>query len=326
MTTTTGGWAERRTTALLLLVVANACWGSAWAVAKIATAELAPSLLAGLRITLATGLFWLVLFWQRSRTGNTVVAQSPASLPLTRREIVQMVGLGVAALGLSYLLIYSGLAMITASDGALMIIGEVIFTTLLAAWVARERLDRRKIGGVVLGSLGVVVLVLSGSNTSAAGGIQRLIGNVMVLAGLFVQASYSVLGAGMSRRSDPATTMAIVYSGGLIIWVPTLIWYASQGALVAVSPTTILSVIYLAAIPSVACNLIWFAVLHFHGASLGAVSLFVQPIIGALLGVVLLGDPVTGGFLAGGALILVALGLLVLEPRRSTAPADTSVS
>jgi hypothetical protein len=51
------------------LVFANIMWGSPYAVVKIALEELPPPLLGALRITLATGLVWLMLLWQ-ARAGS----------------------------------------------------------------------------------------------------------------------------------------------------------------------------------------------------------------------------------------------------------------
>jgi drug/metabolite transporter (DMT)-like permease len=120
----------------------------------------------------------------------------------------------------------------------------------------------------------------------------------------------SVLAAGLSRRAGPIRMAAIIYAGSLLVWVPLLIWYGLRGDLAAVSPAALLSVLYLAAIPSVGCNLIWFFVLRSHGASLGAISLVIQPLVGSALGVAALGDLLTPALLVGGALILGALALL----------------
>jgi drug/metabolite transporter (DMT)-like permease len=109
--------------------------------------------------------------------------------------------------------------------------------------------------------------------------------------------------------------MRIMYACSLLFWVPVFGWYAQHGLLVWPSPLALLCIFYLAAIPSVLCNLIWFAVLRSHGAGIGAVSLFVQPLVGAALGVLALGDPLTGALIGGAALILAALTLLVLQPR-----------
>lgn len=202
----------RRWQAAALLVLTNVLWGSAWPVAKLATAELPAPLLAGYRITVAAGLFWLI--WWRRRAK----AELAAARPIERGAAARIVALGLCSLGLSYLLTYQGVALTRASDGALMIIGEVIFTALLARWLGREPVDRMKLAGIALGSLGVVVLVLNGVvEPGDTGGGARMVGDLLVLGGLFLQALYSVLGAEFTRRHAPITVIALAYSGALAL-------------------------------------------------------------------------------------------------------------
>ena len=63
---------------------------------------------------------------------------------------------------------YWGISLTTATDAVLMIVGEVLFTTVLAAVVASERLGQLRFVGLGLGVVGVVVLFLlhAAANTS----------------------------------------------------------------------------------------------------------------------------------------------------------------
>lgn len=295
-----------------LLVLANVFWGSSHAVAKTTLETFPPPLLAALRFSIASAVLAAVWAWQ-SRDGG-------GDLP-SGRDLLRIAGLGVLSIGVAYLLVYWGISLTTATDAALMIIGEVIFTTLLAALIGGEQVGARRWAGVLLGSAGVGVLVLSGAQPDASGGAAaRAIGDLLVLAALFLMALYSVWGAGLARRMRPLTLLLVVHGGSLLIWVPLLIWYVASGAFPAASPAAWAGVLYLALIPSVLCNLIWFMVLRSSGASLGAISLFVQPVVGVLLGLLVLRDPLTPWLIAGAALIFLGLGLTALGgPKRAPA-------
>src|SRR5262245_33679848 len=117
-------------------------WGSSYAVVKVALEELPPPLLGALRITLATGLIWLVLLWQARRPARSQGRGEDAETwggkglqRIPRRDALKMLGLGVLGLAIDYLLAYWGVSLSTATDASLMIIGEVIFTTLLGVWL-----------------------------------------------------------------------------------------------------------------------------------------------------------------------------------------------
>src|SRR5262249_36249113 len=156
-------------------------WGSSYAVAKVALREIPPPLLGALRVILVTLLLWPVVFWQMRRLG--VAALALPGQTVRRGDLVRLAGLGLIGVGFSYLIDYWGINLSTATDASLMIIGEVIFTALLAAWLAAERLGRRKLLGIICGGFGVTVLVLSNAQDSATSGNGRLhaFGNLLIL-------------------------------------------------------------------------------------------------------------------------------------------------
>ena len=305
-----------RKTAVGLLVFANVLWGSSYVVAKIALEEVPPPLLGALRVILASALLWPLLIW---RTRFDHPATRRLIEPIALGDALRLAGLGLLGVGASYLLDYWGISLSTATDASLMIIGEVIFTALLAAWLVGERLGLRKRAGVLVGIAGVLILVLGNApvGESGAAGWARAAGNGLILACLLCESIYTVLGAGLARKYQPLTVLTLANTGSLLIWLPILAWYYVTGRFPALSLAAIIGIIYLAAITSALCYLIWFSVLRVAGSSVGAVSLFVQPLIGALLGLALLGNPLTAALLAGAALIFAALYLMTVPERAS---------
>jgi drug/metabolite transporter (DMT)-like permease len=211
--------------------------------------------------------------------------------------------------GASYLIDYWGISLSTATDASLMIIGEVIFTTLLGLWLLGERLSRRKLLGIATGIAGVVTLVLGGIGAGAggAGGLARAAGDLLILGGLLGASFYSVLGAGLARNYRPLAMLGYAYAGALLLWAPVLVWYIVSGTFPAVSARAIVGVVYLAVVTSCICQMVWFHVVRFTGANTGAITLFVQPLVGSLLGLLVLREPLTVALVVGGALIFAAL-------------------
>jgi drug/metabolite transporter (DMT)-like permease len=71
-----------------------------------------------------------------------------------------------------------------------------------------------------------------------------------------------------------------------------------------------LALIWLALLGTVVPYLAWFQGLSRVDASVAAVTLFIQPLLGTLLAVVLLGDQLTPYTIAGGLLIICSVYLL----------------
>lgn len=302
---------------VIILVFINILWGSTYGVTKVALEEIPPTLLGALRWITATVLLWIIYFWLTNRTAQTT---GTAVETVTGEDKVRLLGLGLLGIGVAYVIGYFGINLTTATDASLMIIGEVIFTTLFAAWLAHDPLGHSKVIGMGLGALGVVILVL-GHVTGEAGGDQgwlRALGDLMILVTLALQALYTVLGTTLARRYRPMTVLTYVCTGSMFIWVPILLWHVVSGAFpTSLSLNAIGGVLYLAVIASVFCNFVWFSIASRIGAGLSAISLFAQPLVGAFIGLVFLNEPFTGSLVIGAALIFVALYLTTVTPAAS---------
>jgi len=300
--------------AFVALIFINILWGSTYAVTKVALQELSPTLLGVLRFGIGTLLLWLIqlgLAW-----GNRAGVNKSGFEHVPLGDKVRIGGLGVLGVGLAYIFDYFGINLSTATDASLMIIGEVIFTSLLAVWLMNDHMGRWKTLGIALGAIGVAVLVF-GHVTDEPGavdrGVARAIGDLLILCALLCQATYTVLGTGLARKYQPFTVLTYAYTGSLLIWIPIGVWHVATGRIPAtLSFAAWFGVIYLAVIASIFCYFVWFTVSRQFGASMSAISLFAQPLVGALIGLTLLHEPVTGSLLLGGGMIFVALYLTTI--------------
>jgi len=287
---------------LALLVLASAAWGSSYVVAKVALQEISPPLLAALRFSIAAAVLWLIL-----------LARSRTTLP-TRTDAARLIVLGAIGVGANGLLGYWGVSLTTATDAALLIVGEVLFTTLLAVLLIGERLSRLRMAALLVGLLGAIVLILGGAATSTPEAPARALGDLLILCGLAFESAYTVLGTRLSRRYHPLSVLTISLSGSCLVWLPVIAFSARSGISLP-SAGAIAGVLYLAVVTSVACYLVWFGVLRKVGATLGALSLLAQPVVGAALGILLLEEQPTLATLLGGACVVTCLVLASVRVR-----------
>jgi drug/metabolite transporter (DMT)-like permease len=280
---------------IALLVLANALWGSSYVVAKVALEEISPPILASLRFGLAAAVLWLI-----------IAARGGVRLP-SRTDTLRLLALGLLGIAINGVLGYTGVSLTTATDASLLIVGEVLFTTLLAVLLAGERLDRWRGGGLLIGLVGVVILIGGGVSNPVEGAPARGLGDVLILAGLAFEAAHTVLGTRLSIRYQPLTVLTLTLTGSCLVWLPLLGFSAASGELRMPSPRAAAGVLYLALVTGVACYLVWFGVLRRAGATLGALSLMAQPVVGAVLGIWLLGDPVTLSTVIGAVCVVTCL-------------------
>lgn len=296
---------NRSTLALVGMIVTCVLWGSSHAVVKTAIVGQPPLFLAALRMLLATPLLY-ALQWGMRRP-----AVDPGDRwPLFRLSFVAVSG--------SYLVFYAGVNLTLASDVSLLIIGQVLCTALFAALWLGEHMPRLRMVSVAIGTIGVVVLVSGAAGQNSAAAPQRVWGDVLVLLAYACEAYFTVRGAAFLGRNDPLSLLAWMYLASQVVWVPIVVWYVWNGALASFTPATWLAIGYTAAVSSALCYVMWFAGVRVAGATAAAVALLFQPVVGATIGVTVLGDPVTRSFVIGGVCVVVALALSSVVGRTDT--------
>jgi len=307
-----GGAAARgqssRRVAFALLVLGNALWAGTYTAGKIALGELSPVELNALRFTLAALLLLPVLVRQRHR------------VPLDRRSLLTLAQLTLLGFVLNKAFEYAGLALSTAADVALLIATESLFTALLSWTILRERATRASIAALVIGLAGAYLVIERGFVPGLGGaGSTRVLGDLLVILSLLVESGYTIAGKTALAKLPPLLLTSVSIAGSLFIWVPAGLVAVSRGGWPHMTLVGWVAVLYMAAIATVVGYWLWFRALATVDASAAAPTLFIQPLLGALLAVWILGDVLTWATLLGGALIMGSLALVV---RSSRQPAD----
>jgi drug/metabolite transporter (DMT)-like permease len=172
------------------------------------------------------------------------------------------------------------------------------------------RLSVRGIVGIAIGLAGVAVLV----NPGASG---ELAGMVVVLCGSFAWASGSIYATRADRPDDPLLGVALqMLCGGLVLAVMGAGQW-SRVDLAAVSTRSALSLVYLILVGSVVAYTAYGWLLHNAPPTLVATYAYVNPVVAVLLGTLLADETLSARTLAGGAVIVVAVVLIVTAKPRA---------
>jgi drug/metabolite transporter (DMT)-like permease len=325
-TTSTGGQAQASAAAhaaphgaqrgaVATLVLANTLWASTYVAGKVALRDLSPVELNAARFTIAALLLAPVLI------------RHHREIPRDRATLLTLARLILLGWVLNKLFEYVGLALSTASDVALLISTESIFFAVISWIFLRERVTRAGVWALALGLAGAYLIVERGLAPSldGPGGGARILGDLLVVLSLLFEAGYSAGGKAALAQLPPLLFLAITITGSLVIWIPAGLIAVVRAGPPHLAPAGWLSLLYMAAISGVAGYWLWFRALRTIDGSAAAPTLFIQPLLGAALGIWLLHDAISWATLAGAALILLSI-LLVVRAQRRPSPASPASS
>lgn len=286
----------------MLLVVAQAFWAGSYVAMKFAGDAMPVGSVVVYRYGIATlGYLFLLPF---------------VGLPrFERRDWLLVIVLGAVNFALSPTLQVMSLQYTRATDVSILIGLEPVITVVLAGLFLREHLDKRLIGAMLLGLVGV--WVLSDVNATADVAVRnRLWGNLLFLGSILCEAAVTVSGGRLARMYSPLGTVAAMKAIGFLT---ACVVYGPD--VLATDPSsydrmTWAALIYLGLLSSLVSYGVWYFVLGKIRVSQAAPSLFVQPVIGAALGWLILDEHLGVRTWAGGALILGSLAWGQLISRR----------
>ena len=291
--------------ALLLIYVV---WGSTYLAIKVNVETLPPMLSGGIRFLVAGGILYLLLLARHGAGGTRV----------TRRELAACVVAGAV-------LLVGGVGMVMVAETRISSSLAAIIASSIALWivilrlVSRERIARATVGAALVGFGGVALVVAPGAGTDAS-----LVG---VLISLGSSVSWAV-GSFLSRRAplprDPflATAIEMLAGGVILLALGLATGEAADLDLGAVSGRSVAGLAYL----SIAGSLVSFSayvwLLRHVPISKVVTHQYVNPLVAVLLGWALLSEEITAVMLAGAALIVGSVAVVV---RRESGTARDAV-
>jgi drug/metabolite transporter (DMT)-like permease len=221
---------------------------------------------------------------------------------------------------IQFLLQFHGLAMTTVSHAALMVGAMPVLLAAAAAMFAGERLD--PIGWVALcaSTVGAGMVVLGGSHARSGNETPTLAGDLLVIASLITALAWILLSKKLLQtHSAPVVSAYTILSGTLMLlaidFAPALAAPFTHRRIALPPVAGIGTRAWIAlAISGVLCTatttLLWNWGIHHVPASRAGVFLNIEPALGSILGVELLGERLGSYAWLGGALIIGAAVVL----------------
>lgn len=248
-------------------------------------------------------VFLLPLAWRKVRSDWATARKNWG-------KILLLGSVGVASFNA---FLYSGLKSTTAAN-ALLIQAGIPLLVLLFDWVLfRSRPVLVQMSGVVVSAVGVMTIVFR-ADWAALWSLSFGQGDALVVCAVVAWSLYTTL-LRLRPPIHPLSFLALTFAVGAIAMLPLAIaeW---QTEAIRLTPRLVGGVAYVAILPSLVAYFLFNAAVAQIGAAAAGQTISLQPILGALLAVFLLGEELRSYHGAGMVLIVVGIALpLVFKPR-----------
>lgn len=200
---------------------------------------------------------------------------------------------------------------IPASIVIIIIVTEVLMVYAYSVLRRTETTDLKKLFGVLLGFVGVVLVVM------AQGSIGGATSMFWAFVALGVPLGYAIIdlmiASGRSNNIGPSTTLGLASIAGLIIMVP-MAWH--QNGFVPMRDISVsLGIgVFIWGVITWASMLVFVYLIRIAGPVFGSQTAYVQTIAGIGFSFVLLGESLSLGVWL--ALAVITIGMLLVEPKR----------
>jgi drug/metabolite transporter (DMT)-like permease len=226
------------------------------------------------------------------------------------RDWIGVAALGVMFYGVFFVVYAEALVYTTAARGSLAVSTLPVLTMIVAALMGREPLTIRKTLGVLVAMGGVAVALAAGLGDAPP---EAWRGDLIMTAGMLSMALYNVLSRPYMARSSPLgyATAGMAFGSGLNALVA---WQAGGfEAVRAFEAPQWAGALYLGAFAGALGFYLWVFALERATPTRVANTITVSPIAAALLGALLLSEPIGASLLVGVA--AVALGIWISASR-----------
>lgn len=284
-------------TSWLLVVLLGFVWGGTFLVTEVALTGITPFWLAASRIGLASVV--MLALW--ATRGFALFTARP-----TAGDITTLITIGIISSALPFSLLAWGQQYVTSGFAGVTMASVALIVLPLAHFLLPgENMTPRKIGGFLIGFVGVVVLI-GGQAFESTGAAMETAGRMACVGAASCYAVSSIL---MRRLPsvDPIGLGTILMLIGASVMLPAA--FLSEGPPPLPSPKILGVLAFLGLIPTAGAAFLRVYVVRTAGPVFMSLVNYQVPVWSVLLGALILAEPLPMSLLYAMVLILAGVGL-----------------
>lgn len=288
--------------AFLYTSAAAIIWGATAPIMKLALVEIPVFSLAFLRMASASLILGILI---------------AKHLKIKREHYRSFILAAITGVTLNLTLFFIGLKLTQAILAAFLIASTPIFTMIAAHAYLKEKFTLRLIFASVIAFAGVMIIIgkLEGKLQTL-----ELIGNLLLLASTISWVANEVISKKLLKVYDGSVVAFYTMAIGAATFFPLFVWeYIKNPSWVSnVTTQGAFGLLYGIFFASLAAYWAWNKGLSLQPAGQAAFFFYLDPISGAILAMILLGEKLTPSLIVGG--ILIAAAVFLAEQKRKSHP------
>jgi drug/metabolite transporter (DMT)-like permease len=286
------------------LVAAAALWGAMYVVSAGTFSRIPPLTLGLLRLLVGVAVlavaFRFRLGFRRATIGRTVAAGAIVALTL----VLQFVGTELTG----------------GAEGALLTTTTPAFVLLFGATLERERVSSTAWAGIGLALAGVAVVAFR-NNGPAAATPSSLLGDALLVGSAATWALFSSVGRPLVHEVGAFRAILQSSAIAILLLAPFVPLELAGRPLPSLDLPGLAAVAYLGIGATAVAWSLWYRGYAVAPPAVSAGAFFAQPVVGGMLGALLLHESIDAPFVLGALLIALGILALVVPMSRRAAPA-----
>jgi drug/metabolite transporter (DMT)-like permease len=275
-------------------------WGASWPIGRALALALPPLSSSVVRFVIASTV--LTVWVGCTRGWPRLSVKQWGGLTLAG-------SIGVSAYAVCYML---AMQTVEASRGAMVVATNPVFTTLLAAWLFKERFNAWIAAGLLVAVLGGMTVLSNGAPwTMFAGQMSR--GEWLLLGCIAAWVTYTLLSRALMAGIEPLTASALsTLVGTVVMGAIALVFEGPQVLMQTVTQmdATLWALTFILAVGAGGLAYAWYAQgIAALGAGTAAGYICLVPIFGVALSAWTLGERLDAWLWIGGAMAVLGLAL-----------------
>lgn len=286
----------------ICLSLAASIWGGMYVVSKYVLDFIPPLTLVWLRFIIAFVVLYGILKLAEKKQKKKVT--------IRKKDWLLFAWIGFIGYFISITCQFIGTKLSDAHTGSLVTSATPAFMVIFAALILKEKLTARRLLSTIIATIGVIIVI--GWDIEIG---SYFIGTIILVGAAITWALLSIYVkiASIQFSSLVITTYALFFS--LFFITPFMIWELQTSSIGTVNTYVILGVLYLGIVSTAGAFFLWNKGLELIDASIGSLFFFFQPIVGSLLGWLLLNETLNSNFFIGGILIICSVLITTFEKK-----------